>query len=145
MTGDTRSYKRDFSLLCNELEEENALLEKAFHLRTRLVCIPGGSANSRSDRTVTLENGQLLEDAGYIVWDWNVNVRDQFGYSVSNAVQTAEREIGKYSIPVLRFHSADKTAEVLDELLRYIKETPGCRVEPITAASAEINFIGLYE
>jgi len=146
MTQNDTAFRRDFEMFVNELEEENQLLEKLFHLRTRIMRAPEGSAVSRRSITISTENGERLHEMGYIIWDWNVNVPDTSSYYTAKQIAAKAIEgIKQYTVPVLRFHSTKKTVEALPLILDFIKDNPGCEVSLITPASEEINLIGYYQ
>nr|MBQ4320367.1 polysaccharide deacetylase family protein [Clostridia bacterium] len=146
MTQNDAAFRRDFELFVSELEEENTLLEKLFHLRTRIIRAPEGSASSRKAITISTENGERLHEMGYIIWDWNVNVPDTSSYYTAKQIAAKAIEgIKQYTVPVLRFHSTKKTVEALPLVLDFIKANPGCEVSLVTPASEEINLIGYYQ
>ena len=146
MTQDDAAFRKDFSLLTDEFEAENLLLEKLFKLRTRLIRAPEGSASGRKQITITRENGKTLTDLGYIVWDWNVSVPDDTTrYTIKQAEKIAVDGITEYEIPVLRFHSTERTVQILPAVLEFISANPGFEVRAITPAAHEVNLIGLYE
>ena len=145
MTQNDAAFRSDFAAFTAELEEENSLLEKLFRIRTRLIRAPEGSATGRKRITISTENGEVLGDMGYIVWDWNVDIPDT-GYRIAqNIANTAISGIKQYTVSVLRFHSTQRTVEALPIVLEFISENAGFDVAAITAASAEINLIGYYE
>ncbi len=146
MTADTKKFTDDPTSLISEFDEENLLLEKLYHLRTRLVRAPEGSASGRKSITIDEELGKTLSESGYIVWDWNVLVPDDTSrYTAKTAAESAINGIEEYSVSVLRFHSTAKTVEILSRVLEYISEHEMYSCTAITPASSEINLIGFYQ
>lgn len=141
MTRDSRHFARDIWNFIDELREENELLYRLFKVTSRLVRAPDGS-RTRSF-VISPEEGELIESLGYVIWDFNVDTYDGYGYSVQRVIDNAITGIVKHEVPVLRFHSNTTTVRALPSVLEYIKSHSNqFTVAPITPASKSVSFVG---
>ncbi len=141
MTRDSRHFARDIWNFIDELREENELLYRLFKVTSRLVRAPDGS-RTRSF-VISPEEGELIESLGYVIWDFNVDTYDGYGYSVQRVIDNAITGIVKHEVPVLRFHSNTTTVRALPSVLEYIKSHSNqFSVAPITPASKSVSFVG---
>ena len=100
-----------------EMEKTNKSLENLTGVRTKLVRVPFGSGYR-----LTKEQAEKLLDAGYIIWDWNVDPRDSVGKIIPEKVmENLKRDLEKCkSTPVILFHDRKSTLNLLPEVLEYL-------------------------
>lgn len=109
-------YKSPTSVL-EEMEKTNKALEALTGKRSCLVRVPYGSSYRLTSR-----QAENLEDAGYKIWDWNVDPRDSVGKIVPEKVlSNMRRGISQCSSsPIILFHDRKSTARMLDDVLAYL-------------------------
>ncbi|MBQ8578990.1 MAG: polysaccharide deacetylase family protein [Clostridia bacterium] len=138
MTGDEYDLTDTAAVLAS-FDAENELLYALTKQKTRLVRLPEGSHSGvlrLSDR-----QKQAIADAGYILWDWNIESMDTSEAYDADMVYTKIEEAMKISyVPVVRFHNTALTAEVLPRLLARIEEVPVITAKKITEATENIIF-----
>jgi len=140
MTQNSRHFARDIWNFIGELREENELLYRLFKVTTRLVRAPDGSRTSSF--VISPEEGELIESLGYVIWDFNVDTYDGYGYSAARVAENAIAGIVKNEVPVLRFHSGANTVKALPTVLDYIKSNSDqFSVAPITPAAKNVSFL----
>ncbi len=102
-----------------EMNETNDALYKLLGRRSRVVRTPYGSKPNLTDR-----QRQLLETAGYKIFDWNVDPRDSIGAVVDRSavlenLRSGLEEAGPTAVILL--HDRKSTSEALDEILSIIE------------------------
>ncbi len=102
-----------------EMNETNEALYKLVGHRSRVVRTPYGSKPNLTDR-----QRQLLETAGYKIFDWNVDPRDSIGAVVDRSavlrnLQSGLEEAGPTAVILL--HDRKSTSEALDEILSVVE------------------------
>jgi peptidoglycan/xylan/chitin deacetylase (PgdA/CDA1 family) len=139
MTHNEDLYKYNIQSFVDELNAENELLYALTKQKTRIARAPEGSSTAKF--FISDDDGRILKNAGYTIWDWNVFVPDDSlaDDSIVNAVKSG---IMKYSIPVVRLYSSKATLEALPAVLEYITENVDFKTAAINDADVEINFIG---
>ena len=100
-----------------EMEKTNKALESLTGKRSCLVRVPYGSSYR-----LTAQQAANLEDAGYKIWDWNVDPRDSVGRIIPEQVlSNMRRGISECtSSPIILFHDRKSTARMLDDVLSYL-------------------------
>lgn len=142
MTHDENLYKNDFSVFINELKEENELLYNLFKIKTRLIRAPEGS--STKNFFIGDDQAKIINDIGYIIWDWNVKTPDDINISSNTVYDNILTGIKKYKIPVIRIKSDEMAVKVLPLILSFINKYEQYKVKTITNAAYEVNFAGKY-
>jgi len=141
MTGNAEAFQKDFSVFMDELKIESALLRGMFRTSTRIIRAPDGSSSDRL--FIDEERGKQLDDAGYVVWDWNVFSADLTARRASNVSDAVIAGIKRYDIPVIRMHSCKRAIEALPAIIEYIKSNRDFKTAAITPAAANISFVGI--
>jgi peptidoglycan/xylan/chitin deacetylase (PgdA/CDA1 family) len=122
--GYTHIYSRIYSSANEflwEINETNDLIKEVSGVETRLIRAPGGTTGH-----FTTEYYQVIEKAGYIEQDWNVDTKDSSAKNVSakdimDAVRYQSQ--GKQEVVVL-FHDSGKVGilEALPQMIDYYLE-----------------------
>lgn len=113
----------------NEMNETNDALYRLIGRRSKLVRTPYGSNPNLTER-----QRQLLETAGYKIFDWNVDPRDSIGEVVDKAavLRNLKEGLKKAGSPaVILLHDRKSTANALDEILSLI-EAEGYELKNLT-------------
>lgn len=119
-----------------EMEKTNKSLKLVLGKGSKLVRVPYGSCYR-----LTKEQAKLLEQNGYILWDWNVDPRDSVGKIVPEKVmQNLKRDLEKCKdTPVILLHDRKSTAKLLPYLLEYLK-SEGYTMLPLDENLPPLNF-----
>jgi peptidoglycan/xylan/chitin deacetylase (PgdA/CDA1 family) len=127
-------YQSETSPL-NEMEKANLALKEVTGKRSRLVRVPFGSYYRLSDK-----QAKLLEENGYLIWDWNVDPRDSVGYIEKERVlRNLRRDLKKCSTaPVILFHDRKSTLNLMEDVLSYLKEE-GFTLLPLSEKQTPLN------
>ncbi len=127
-------YKTRTSPL-DEMNTTNNSLEKVTGTKTKLIRVPFGSYYR-----LTEAQAKLLENSGYILWDWNVDPRDSIGtVSTARVLYNLKKDLKKCKdTPVILFHDRKSTARLLDEALSYLSKE-GYTLLPISEKQSPIN------
>ncbi|HHX53738.1 MAG TPA: polysaccharide deacetylase family protein [Clostridiales bacterium] len=144
MSLDEKFFAEDIRNFINELEEENALLDRVIKSRTRLVRAPNGSWSDKF-HILNTEYDEI-KAAGFVVWDWNIYVPDEADVASIYEAIIPELLSDTAEDPVIRLSVGEHTAAGIDEVLTYLAPIKG-RVSfaGITFSEPELNFIGVYE
>jgi peptidoglycan/xylan/chitin deacetylase (PgdA/CDA1 family) len=144
MSLDEKFFAEDIRNFINELEEENALLDRVIKSRTRLVRAPNGSWSDKF-HILNAEYDEI-KAAGFVVWDWNIYVPDEADAASIYEAIIPELLSDTAEDPVIRLSVGEHTAAGIDEVLTYLAPIKG-RVSfaGITFSEPELNFIGVYE
>lgn len=102
-----------------EMEKTNKSLKNVLGEGSNLVRVPFGSSYR-----LTMEQAKILGDNGYVIWDWNVDPRDSVGKIIPYKVmENLRRDLKKCTeTPVILLHDRKSTAEILPQILSYLKE-----------------------
>lgn len=103
----------------NEMNETGDALFRLIGRRSSIVRTPYGSKPNLSDR-----QRQLLETAGYKIYDWNVDPRDSIGAVVDKGavlrnLKEGLKKAGDTAVVLL--HDRKSTTDALDEILSIIE------------------------
>ncbi len=113
----------------NEMNETSDALYKLTGRRSKLVRTPYGSKANLSKR-----QKELLDMAGYKIFDWNVDPRDSIGKVVNKTavLRNLKKGLEEAGSPaVILLHDRKSTADALDEILSLI-EAEGYKLETLT-------------
>ncbi|MBQ4575359.1 MAG: polysaccharide deacetylase family protein [Clostridia bacterium] len=121
--------------LIDDLDSLNDLLRRITKQRFRLLRLPEGSSATLA--ALGEDAYDRIAAAGYMIWDWNVDVLDTAKTTANRIGYRAIDGVGYYDIPVLRYHSAELTAASLPILFNYISENEQISVATITVAMPE--------
>ncbi len=103
----------------NEMNETNEALYKLLGRRSRVVRTPYGSKPNLTDK-----QRQLLETAGYKIFDWNVDPRDSIGAVVDRTAVLRNLRAGLEAAgpkAVILLHDRKSTSMALDEILSLVE------------------------
>lgn len=120
------------------MDRANDVLYGIAKLRTHIVHFPAGKVRDG----LTEEDWNKITSAGYVVWDWTYDVPDSRGYSVRYVKSACRQAVAKNEINVLRFGCNDTAAQVLPDLLSYLKSYSNYRIYPIYLGHEEVRFVG---
>ncbi len=104
----------------NEMNETNEALYKLLGRRSMVVRTPFGSKPNLTDR-----QRELLETAGYKIFDWNVDPRDSIGKIVDKEAVLRNLKKGLEDAgptAVILLHDRKSTADNLERILTLIEE-----------------------
>lgn len=104
----------------NEMNETNEALYKLLGRRSMVVRTPFGSKPNLTDR-----QRELLETAGYKIFDWNVDPRDSIGKIVDKEAVLRNLKEGLEDAgptAVILLHDRKSTADNLERILTLIEE-----------------------
>ncbi|PWK16548.1 polysaccharide deacetylase family protein [Tumebacillus permanentifrigoris] len=136
MTHDSKKIYRSPQTVVQEMEDCNKILTQATGFRTAIMRVPYGSKpwmpQNYRDATV---------NAGYHMWDWNVD-----SYDSKSSTRTADEtytEItnqvsGKKNAIVL-LHDKKTTADALPKIIKWLKDN-GYAFERIYGSTPPVNF-----
>ena len=121
-----------------EMEKTNKALKALLGEGTNLVRVPFGSSYK-----LTKEQAKILQDNGYVIWDWNVDPRDSVGKIIPEKVMANLRRdlLRCKSTPVILLHDRKSTAKLLPYMLEYLK-SEGYTMLPISDKQTAINHLG---
>lgn len=121
-----------------EMNKANASLEKITGKKSRLVRVPFGSYYRLTD-----VQAKILEDNGYLIWDWNVDPRDSVGTIVRERVlSNLKKDLKRCKEePVILFHDRKSTANLLEDALIYLK-SEGYELMPLSEKQTPLNQLG---
>ncbi len=123
--------------LVSEMHACNSSLQQVAGFQTDLIRVPFGSKPY-----MTEDFKDMLEKAGFIMWDWNVDSKDSLkGYDISIATitQNVKCQVVKKRIPVILMHEREATVEALPEILEFLKEQ-NYNLIPIGDNVTPVNF-----
>ncbi len=128
-------YKDDNSPL-KEMNTDNEALLKVVDFKTTLIRTPYGSKPYLSSKQY-----KLLVNAGYNLWDWNVDSADSSKAYVSpNIIETRViTGLKSKSVPVVLMHDKACTVDALENILRWMAKN-NYRSLPLTDDMAPLNW-----
>ena len=120
----------------NEMEACNTALTNATGYRTSIIRVPYGSKPYMSQ-----PYRDAVHDAGYRMWDWNVDSCDSCRAAVpaDEIVANVTHQVQKMKKPVILFHDKKTTVEALPRVLDMLKQQ-GYVFRPITRSLPPVNF-----
>lgn len=133
--GGSHDYNRVYSseeIFLGEMDRCNETLEKVIGKRSRFIRPPYGSY----PRMHKVFRNQV-QNAGYIVWDWNVDSKDSLKKDVSvlEVVETIKAQVNsleKQGVnPVILLHEKAVTVGVLAEIIPFLRQK-GYNIKPIS-------------
>lgn len=142
MTGDEAKFEADIASFTAELAEENELLMRILKMKTHLVRAPGGSYTQRF--YIDSADKQVIEDAGYVIWDWNFDSYDSGYYGKSYVASRVIEAIPTLVKSVIRFRTTAVTVQALPTILDFIAANENYTVKAVTDSEPEVNFAGYY-
>ncbi|MBL0385080.1 polysaccharide deacetylase family protein [Tumebacillus sp. ITR2] len=136
MTHDSSKIYRSAQTVVNEMEDCNTILTNVTGLRSAIMRVPYGSKpwmpQNYRDATV---------NAGYHMWDWNVD-----SYDSKSATRTAQETYGEVTrqVPgkkeaVILMHDKKTTADALPNIIQWLKDN-GYSFERIYGSTPPVNF-----
>ncbi|MGB8954596.1 MAG: polysaccharide deacetylase family protein [Tumebacillaceae bacterium] len=122
--------------LVNEMEACNAALTDATGYRTSIIRVPYGS-----NPYMTQPYRDAVHNAGYRMWDWNVDSYDSRAAEVpaDQIVAEVSRQVQNKKNPVILFHDKKTTVQALPRVLDMLKQQ-GYAFRPITSSLPPVNF-----
>ncbi len=121
-----------------DMEAENLLLSRLIKQKSHIWRAPEGSAKMSA---LTPEVQLALNQKGYVIWDYNINVPTNT--TASRAADTAINGIWNNEVVILRFIESSKTAETLAKVLAFIENNRDvCDVRTISPAHNEYSSVG---
>ena len=135
-TTDVTKKFTDAESILADIEEENELIYGYIKKKSSIFRAPDGSGKLAAlDRGAEL----LLNHAGYIVWDWNIEAS---GRTVDEMAESVIDGIWNNEVAVIRLIENENTAGILEAVLGFIAENrEACDVRTITPAVYEYNSI----
>lgn len=134
--GHNTSGLTDADAILADIEAENELLYGYIKQKSRLWRAPEGSS---ALKILNAKCELLLNQAGYIVWDWNVAAT---GSTVTRAANAVIKGIWDNETAVIRIVEGKNSAAILRSVLTFISEnSEACDVRTITPACYEYNLI----
>lgn len=120
VTHDRRKFYRSSKSVLHEMEKARATLLKIGGVESRLIRVPYGSVPHMKPEYL-----QVLEEEGYILWDWNVDSRDWY-YRDKRYVKEVLRQVDQVSrkgeSPVVLLHDLEATYRHLPALIDQLVE-----------------------
>jgi peptidoglycan/xylan/chitin deacetylase (PgdA/CDA1 family) len=131
----TRIYASAQSVV-NEMEQCNAALTRVTGLRTNMVRVPYGSKP-----WMTQSYRDALVDAGYRMWDWNVDSYDSRGTNIhpDDIVREVVEQTAQHEVPVILLHDREATLLALPRILEHLQQN-GYDLRPLQGNMAPLNF-----
>lgn len=128
-------YSSKYSVV-SEMTKSQQTLEKITGLKSPLIRTPYGSVPH-----MTTEYRRAVEEAGFIMWDWNIDSRDWAmtdGSYINNTIQQIEN-FNRDEPMVVLMHDRVTTLNHLEKLLIYLSEQ-GYKMEALTWDMAPVQF-----
>ena len=99
------------------MEQANAALEKITGIRTSVVRTPYGSAG-----TLTVPQYQKLFQAGYKIYDWNIDSQDSLkpGTTCAQVFNAIVPQINRHNTALILMHDKKLTVEYLPKVMDYL-------------------------
>jgi peptidoglycan/xylan/chitin deacetylase (PgdA/CDA1 family) len=120
VTHDKKKFYQSTSTVVGEMKTDQDTLLNITGIKTPLIRVPYGSVPY-----MTSDYRAAEVQAGFIMWDWNVDSKDWFYKDqryVANTIQQLEKMKGKNESPVILIHDLPTTAQYLPQLLDYLKK-----------------------
>lgn len=139
MTHESDKFYRTPKSALEEMNQANKRLQKITETRTTLIRTPYGSKPlfTEAYRDTTAQ-------AGYHLWDWNVDSND-WRYTqepeklYENVLADIRRLKAKQTTPIVLFHDQAATVSVLPRILEALRED-GYRFAPLSEDMEPVNF-----
>lgn len=132
----TMSHKKpDAASVLDDIKAENEVLNGYIRKTPLIWRAPEGSAASGIDRSVE----DTLNNAGYLVWDWNV---EPTGRTAEKKAESVIEGVWEHETAVIRIVENKDAPVILRALLEFISaHSEVCEVRTISAAEYEMNQI----
>ena len=141
---DESLFAQDMAYFTDELTAENRLLVRVLKKASRIARAPNGSWSNRFH--ILAEEYEFVKSCGFIVWDWNIYVGDDYDTALAFETMKAALLDEEAETPVIRLPVNEYTAEAVGELLGFLSPIKSrLTYAAINASEPELNFIGLYE
>ncbi|KXG75470.1 polysaccharide deacetylase family protein [Thermotalea metallivorans] len=136
VTHDVKKIYKSPSILVSEMDACNRSLQTVTGMRTNLIRVPYGSKPY-----MTQKYREAVVNAGYKMWDWNVDSQDSLADYVSPLmiVENVKEQVGRRSVPIILLHERQCTVEALPHILDYLKKE-GYIFIPIDSRQEPFNF-----
>lgn len=126
----------DADAILSDIEAENELLYSFIKQKSRIWRAPEGSAALKA---LDADTELLLNQAGYVVWDWNI---EPSGRTAAKKAGSVISGIWDNETAVIRLAEDKDTVEILKTVLAFIAEnSDACDVRTISPAYYEYNLI----
>ncbi|MBO5670111.1 MAG: polysaccharide deacetylase family protein [Clostridia bacterium] len=133
--GLTSAEMTDTADFLRQMEEANEVLYAITKMTTRIVQMPGGSEKAG----LTLADYEMLEAAGYVLWDFTYDVPDSMGYATYAVRNYTAAAVRRAEVSVLRMSTNNTVAKILPQLLADFQTGGNYNVLPIRASDPEIR------
>jgi len=139
VTHDVHKFYRSPQTAVGEMKTAQSTLKQLTGIHTPLIRVPYGSVPY-----MTPAERQAEQNAGFIMWDWNVDSHDwdyrdvRFVRETEKQLETMRRK-GSRSSPVILLHDRPETAKALPALLEYLK-AHGYRTKVIDPSLKPVQF-----
>lgn len=120
VTHDAKKIYASSNSVVNEMDTANHTLKEITGKSTRLIRTPYGSYPY-----MTPQYKAAVDNAGFILWDWNVDSMDwkfRNGRYINEVIQQVENLESKNITPVILLHDRAETINSLPKLLKYFKK-----------------------
>lgn len=119
--------------ILSDIESENDLLYGYVRQKSLIWRAPEGSKNSH----ITRKTENILNNAGYIIWDWDV---EPVGRTLEAKTESVIDGIWENETAVIRIKEDEYSVKILKSVLEFISANRDvCDVRTITPAEYEIN------
>ncbi|MGZ4111717.1 MAG: polysaccharide deacetylase family protein [Tumebacillaceae bacterium] len=136
VTHDANLIYRTPQTVVDEMEADNNELTKVTGVRSSIVRVPYGSIPwmPKSYRDV-------LANAGYHLWDWNIDSTDSSSNSVTadTIYSEVKQQVQGKKTAVILMHDKKATSEALPRIISYLKEQ-GYVFKKIYGSTKPVNF-----
>lgn len=127
--------KPDAATILEDIEAENELISGYIRKKSLIWRAPEGSYLSGINRALEM----TLNNAGYLVWDWNI---EPTGRTAAKKSESVIDGIWNHETAVIRITENKDAPEILKALLEFISaHSDVCEVRTISAAEYEMNQI----
>ena len=120
VTHDRRKFYKSKKTVLTEMEKARRTLLEIGGVESRLIRVPYGSVPHMKP-----EYFQVIEENGYILWDWNVDSRDWYYRDkryVKEVLKQVEQVSKRGEAPVVLLHDLEETYRHLPDLLDRLGE-----------------------
>lgn len=140
MHGVTHSVKKFYESkesVLGEMDQGRDTVKEIAGVESKLIRTPYGSKPNMKSEYL-----KAVEDAGYLLWDWNIDSLDwkykdkRMVDEVKKAVPSLEK---RGQAPIILLHDRKQTAQYLEEILTYLQDR-GYTFEPLDETMEPFTF-----
>ncbi len=139
VTHSKEKFYHSINSILNELNSSRGTIKKVTEIDSFLMRVPYGSYPH-----MTPSYRAAVSDAGYVMWDWNVDSEDwKYPNNSTKIIELTISQIKKLEeqekAPVILFHDKEQTIQSLPTVIEYLQEH-GYVLKAITTQDQPVQF-----